>query len=236
MKLSSKMATTKLANADNCKMFFPFNEGSGADFVDVITGATINDDAAAFTTPHEIGMSSDSSLTPADFTGVEDGWITMQSGSKFIFVTGFSVYTIYAFTKIAFGLSATARLLFTAGFYTVADDTPTELSFSGLPAAATGQNVFSLVAVDMEAGTAYVHSAINNASASRTQTVTTGVPTGPVTIPAEASMGNTGKPPLYGIGLWELDSLPSEAELNAALDFIGKNWSKGVKILPPQFA
>ena len=92
MRLTSKMATSKLANSGNSEVFFPFNEGSGTTFTDLIKGAIFTDASATHTgNPHAPAVLSTS------LTGVNAGWLTIPAGSIFAFAVGYQTKTYPSF-------------------------------------------------------------------------------------------------------------------------------------------
>jgi len=230
MRLTSKMATIKLANSDNCKIFFPFNEGAGTTATDSITGGVFTDETALHTVPHT------SALLTLDFSGVTEGWLNIPADSIYAVAVGAQVRSLHSFVKFMLGATSNTPKIEVSATFNIQDNDDNTLVTSPFTTATDGQDSFALLVVDQVNGTAYVHEAINGASASLAETITSGVPSAGFIIPPAGALSNAFEVPMYGAGVWTLDNVPSETDRNAALNFMQDNWSNGVKVLPPQFA
>lgn len=228
------MATTPPINSANCKAFWPCNEGAGTTFTDAITGAVFTDASAT-----HVDNAHAPGILATGLTGVEDGFIRIPGGSIIAVITGYEIVVAGLFQDFRLGTASGAKIEQNGtNFEIQADEGSSQNFINSYTGSPGGTDALTLTVIDQTAGVIYIHEALNSANSALFTTISANVPTGPITLDADGQLTTSGgtRQLHYGAALFVLPSLPSEAERNAALNFCFSEWTRGRKILPPQFA
>lgn len=227
--LTPKMKYSRdLTNASpNLVCWFPFNEASGNVITDVIGGITITDDGTATYLANCITFTATGTVTSGTLPALAQGKSlimidVIQSGA----LAGAGDVNTCGSSNSFYGMSAQATVR-------KSGQTQTTAAFQTLT---NNEKFVRMMTFDGVTGVLNAYSGNDGVACALDNTADASAHIGGISPAASTwSIGSSalGDVETYGILIYHVDSLPSEAALLEAADFCYDNWTVGKKYLPP---
>ena len=235
--LTHKMKTARKDYlGDNCKLFFPFNGGSGAQVTDIVGGVKTTFDSATHNVPHAI---TGHQFTTGN-TAPNEGTIpTIPKGKHIIALTSGIIPTGGpAFGQIVFGqtsISDAGVAISSAGGVSNKGIASTSAAFGTLSA---GDKAIRCFTFNNSTGELRTYSGISTGSVSFANTTDASAHIGALELTNSLQIGNnsTFVADWYVAAILVVNSLPSDSDLTSMLDWTLAQNIVGHKVIHPDFA
>ena len=227
--LTQTMVTERKDYAgDNLKLFFPFNEGEGTLFTDIIGGVSFSESGALHTVPHAVtlatGVISGSPVSTGTIPKV-------KSGESLIIVAAHKVNVGSNFNAIGFGSTVSGKigisLTNVVNFNNGGFNTSAAMSVG-----TAGQTHLRAGTFNGVTGELRGYEGLNGGSVANTGTADASAHLGAIDFPDTIIVGdnNSFNPDVYGFAFFTVNILPAEADLLSYLDTMYSSWTRGHKI------
>ena len=235
--LTHKMKTARKDYlGDNCKLFFPFNEGSGTQVADIVGGVKTTFDSATYNVPHTITGHQFTTGSAAPDEGVMP---TISKGKHIIALTSGVIPTGgAAFAAVNFGSTLTTNAgieLTASGTVSNAGVVQTSVSFGTLN---TGDKAIRCLTFNNSTGELRAYSGISTGSVAFANTADASAHIGAFELTNSIQIGNNSTfiADWYLAALLVVDTLPSDSDLTSMLDWTLAQNIVGHKVIHPDFA
>ena len=234
--ITPKMVNNRSADSPgSCVFFMPFTEGSGTTYSDVVGDISVADDNAG-------GWTTNAHCAEAKVSGAADSgtFPTIPAGKSIIFITvdiigvggsALSNTSIGAVSQDAYGVSNTGGFSVNTGLTTAIT--------AAYTAGANGEKQIRVGTYNGATGLLSSYSAVDGAALAADNTTDGSTLVGIAIDPTTDNFligSSINDSYAYGVALYIVDTLPSDAVLIEAGNWVYKNWTNGVKGLPPQLA
>jgi len=222
--LTPKMVSNRFDNSANVVLCSFHTDASGTTISDQKTGRTYAPSGIAFTTPHAITENAQSTATAA---------VPKISGN-IIFIDVANIANAGAVNEIRLGaISGRSLSMGQVGVLSAVDGTAgNSVAFQTLTA---GQICTRCVTFSQSTGELRGYSRVGSSASQYDTTASNPTHVGDIEITAIVMAASLATP-RYGFVLYEMDTLPTDAVLLAALDELYANWIAGIKVLPSGLA